>query len=51
MFKVNNKNTRTTSQSMVLIVDFEQINVSWTDFQMKLNLGLNCEKMVSLKMV
>ena len=32
MFKVNNKNTRTTSQSMVLIIDFEQINVSWTDF-------------------
>ena len=26
MFKVNNKNTRTTSR---LIVDFEQVNISW----------------------
>ena len=35
MFKVNNKNTRTTSMTYftsfpsVAIVDFEQINVSW----------------------
>ena len=32
MFKVNNKNTRMTSMilfSSALIVDFEQINVSW----------------------
>ena len=31
MFKVNNKNTRTTSltSSSVSIVDFEQVNVSW----------------------
>ena len=32
MFKVNNKNTRTTSVTAfctVSIVDFEQVNVSW----------------------
>ena len=36
MFKVNNKNTRTTSTyftpfSSVFIVNFEQVNVSWID--------------------
>ena len=30
MFKVNNKNARTTSTfSIVSIVDFEQVNASW----------------------
>ena len=31
MFKVNNKNTRTTSTrfSIVFIVEFEQVNVTW----------------------
>ena len=40
MFKVSNKNTRTTSItfftyfgsfSSVFIVDFEQVNISWAD--------------------
>ena len=29
MFKVNNKNTRTTSFSIVSFGNFEQVNVSW----------------------
>ena len=39
MFKVNNKNTKTTSNdifhtfSSVSIVDFEQLNVSWVCYK------------------
>ena len=29
MFKVNNKNTRTTLMPSVSIVDFEQVNFRW----------------------
>ena len=38
MFKVNNKNTRTTSLtpfSSVSIADFEQVNVSWDHYNLR----------------
>ena len=41
MFKVNNKNTRTTSYftpvSSAIIADFEQVNVSWVKFKCLFN--------------
>ena len=41
MFKVNNKNTRTTSYftpvSSAIIADFEQVNVSWVNFKCLFN--------------
>ena len=33
MFKVNNKDTRTTPCYSVSIVNFEQVNAGWVDFQ------------------
>ena len=52
MFKVNNKNTKTTSVTLissVSIVDFEHVNVSW--LETSYSKGKNYKHLIATKSV